>query len=88
MEQLEAEFEDGAIVVNRATTPDMVNYLKKASGIITEEKGEFCYAGIIGMALDIPVVTGAVGAASILKTGTVVTVDAAQGHVYSGAEKV
>lgn len=88
VEELEAEFEDGAIVVNRSTTPDMVNYLKKASGIITEEKGEFCYAGIIGMALDIPVITGASGAASILKTGTVITVDAAQGHVYSGAEKV
>lgn len=88
VEDLERDFEDGAIVVNSTTTPDMVGYLKKASGIITEEKGEYCYAAIIGMALDIPVITGASGAVKILKTGTVVTVDAAQGHVYGGAEKL
>ena len=85
LEDLERDFSDGDIVVNSVTTPDMVSYLKKAGGIVTEEKGEACYAAIIGMALDIPVITGAANATHILKTGTVVTVDAAQGHVYSGA---
>lgn len=85
LEDLERDFADGDIVVNSVTTPDMVSYLKKAGGIVTEEKGEACYAAIIGMALDIPVITGAANATHILKTGTVVTVDAAQGHVYSGA---
>ncbi|MBS7297798.1 MAG: pyruvate kinase [Eubacteriales bacterium] len=84
VEDLKKNFEDGAIVVNRTTTPDMVKYLKKASGIITEEKGTTCYAAIIGLALDIPVITGAKGASEILKTGTVITVDAAQGFVYGG----
>ncbi len=84
VEDLKKNFEDGAIVVNRTTTPDMVMYLKKAAGIITEEKGTTCYAAIIGLALDIPVITGAKGAMDILKTGTVVTVDAAQAFVYGG----
>lgn len=86
VEDLERNFDEGDIVVNSTTTPDMVGYLKKASGIVTEECGESCYSAIIGMALDIPVITGAPHATQILKNGTVVTVDAAQGHVYSGVE--
>ncbi len=88
LEDLEQNFEEGEIVVTKVTSPDMVGILKKASGIITEEKGEYCYAAIIGMALDIPVITGAANATNILKTGTVVTMDAAQGFVYGGAEKI
>ncbi len=87
LEELERNFTDGAIVVNSQTTPDMVSYLKKAGGIVTEEKGEACYAAIIGMALDIPVITGAANATRILKTGTVITIDAGQGYVYSGASQ-
>ncbi len=85
IEELQKNFVNGSIVVNRTTTPDMVGYLKKASGIITEETGSTCYAAIIGLALDIPVITGAQGATKILKTGTVITIDAAQGFVYGGA---
>lgn len=86
VEDLERDFEDGAIVINSVTTPDMVSYLKKASGIVTEESGEACYAAIIGMALDIPVITGAQNATRILKSGTVITVDASSGYVYNGSE--
>ncbi|MDO4618082.1 MAG: pyruvate kinase [Clostridia bacterium] len=85
VEELQKNFNDGDIVVNRKTTPDMVGYLKKASGIITEEMGATCYAAIIGLALDIPIITGATHATEILKTGTVITIDAAQGFVYGGA---
>lgn len=85
VEELEKSFTDGDIVVNKSTTPDMVGYLKKASGIVTEESGATCYAAILGLALDIPVITGASGATQILKNGTIITVDAAQGFVYGGA---
>ena len=64
----------------------MVPYLKKAGGIICEEEGEANNAAIIGLTLDIPVITGAKGATQILKTGTVVTMDANEGRVYSGME--
>ncbi|MBQ7793410.1 MAG: pyruvate kinase [Clostridia bacterium] len=86
--ELEKNFEDGDIVVNRVTTPDMVSYLKKAAGIITEEQGATCYAAILGLALDIPIITGAKNATEILKSGTVITVDAAQGFVYGGTERI
>ncbi len=85
-EELEKNFEDGDIVVNSKTTHDMVGFLKKASGIITEEEGDTCYAAILGLALDIPVITGAKNCTKILKSGTVVTIDASQGYVYGGAE--
>ena len=53
-----------------------------------EEGGVTNHAAIVGMTLDIPVITGAKGATSILKTGTIVTMDATRGLVYSGVTKV
>ncbi len=80
-DELKESFKAGDIVVTKNTTKDMVSFLKKASGIICEDSGD--NAAIIGMALDIPVITGAMGATKILKSGTVVTMDGAHGHVYS-----
>ena len=39
---------------------------------------------IVGQALGIPVIVGALGATKILKSGTTVTVDAKRGTVYCG----
>ena len=49
--------------------------------------GEDSHAAIVGQALGIPVIVGALGATKILKSGTAVTVDAKRGMVYCG-EKV
>lgn len=88
VEALKKDFKIGDIVVTSTATNDMVPILKKAGGIICEEAGEENHAAIIGMALDIPVITGAEYATKILKTGTVVTMDAERGYVYGGAEIV
>lgn len=88
VEELNEWFADGDIVVTREVTKNMVPILKKASGIISEEMGEANNAGVLAMALDIPVITGAVGATKTLKTGTTVTMDAGNGHVYSGTENI
>ena len=85
-ENLKNDFKAGSIVVLSETDKSMVPYLKKAGGIICEEEGEANNAAIIGLTLDIPVITGAKGATQILKTGTVVTMDANEGRVYSGME--
>lgn len=85
-ENLKNNFKAGSIVVLSETDKSMVPYLKKAGGIICEEEGEANNAAIIGLTLDIPVITGAKGATQILKTGTVVTMDANEGRVYSGME--
>ncbi len=85
IEDLRGRFKTGDIVVTKNTTKEMVPYLKKASGIVCEERGD--NAAIIGMALDIPVIIGAKGATQILNSGTVVTMDGVHGHVYNGWDK-
>lgn len=83
-EELEHSFHAGDILVVPQTDNEMMSKLKDAAGIITETGDRYSHAAIVGMALDIPVITAARNATSILKTGTFVTVDAEQGLVYSG----
>ena len=49
-----------------------------------ERFGRDSYAAVAGQLLGCPVIVGAVGATKILHSGTVVTVDAKNGVVYSG----
>lgn len=83
-----ALFKDGDILVTRETNNDMLDILKRCSGIITEADGTASHAAIVGMTLDIPVVTGVSGATAILKTGTTATLDGYRGIVYNGITKV
>ncbi len=87
IEELKKNFQEGKIAVVPNVTREMIPILKKSAGIICEDNSETNHASIIGMALDIPVINGAEGATKILKTGTVVTMDASHGYVYNGAEK-
>ncbi len=81
-------FNDGDILVMEQTSNELLPILKKASGIITESEGMATHAAIVGMTLDIPVITGAKNALAILKSGTVVTIDGHRGLVYSGVTKI
>lgn len=81
-------FKDGCILVTPYTTNEMVPILKRASGIIVEEDGSNNHAAIVGMALDIPVITAAENATKILKSGSVATIDSDRGIVYYGSPKL
>ncbi len=81
-------FVSGDILVISKTTNKLLEILKRARAIITEEDGTTSHGAIVGMTLNIPVITGAKGAVKILKSGTTVTVDSAKGLVYSGVIKV
>ena len=83
-EDLEKNFRAGDIVVVEQTTNEMVHKLKDAAGIITETGDRYSHAAVVGMTLEIPVITSARNATRILKSGTFVTMDAEQGIVYSG----
>ncbi len=87
-EQALREFNEGDILVAEYTCNDLLPILKKAGGIIVEEPGMTSHAAIVGLALDIPVITGAKGCTQILKSGTTVTIDGGRGLVYSGVTKV
>ncbi|MGN0149498.1 MAG: pyruvate kinase, partial [Clostridia bacterium] len=88
LDELRMNFTEGDILVTNEVTMAMIPVLKKASGIVSEEKGEANNAVVLAMALDIPVITGAVGATKILKSGTTITIDGSHGLVYSGTEHV
>ncbi len=76
-------FNEGDILVIPQTSNELLPILKKASGIITEQSGLNSHAAIVGLALDIPVIIGATQATDILKSGTVVLIDALRGIVSS-----
>ena len=83
-EDLEKKFRAGDIVVVEQTTNEMVHKLKDAAGIIIETGDRYSHAAVVGMTLEIPVITSARNATRILKSGTFVTMDAEQGIVYNG----
>lgn len=80
-------FKEGDILVIPQTSNRILNIIKKASGIITENGGMNSHAAIVGLALDKPVIVAAEHATQILKSGTTVTLDAARAIVFSGKEK-
>jgi pyruvate kinase len=80
-------FENGDILVIPKTSNSIINVLKGATAIITEQKGVYSHAAIVGLTRDIPVICGAENATEIIKNGTTVTVDATRGIVYSGVIK-
>ena len=81
-------FVNGNILVIKETNNEILSLLKSASGIITEKDGTDSHAAIVGLALDIPVIIGAENATSILRSGTVVTMDSEKGLVSAAAEKI
>lgn len=84
MKEAEENFRDGDILVIPKSSNRLLPILKRARAIVVEEEGVTTPAAIVGLTLDIPVLTGASGATSILKSGTTVTVDPNRGFVYNG----
>ena len=74
-------FKPGDILVISKTSNNLLDMLKDCAGIITEQDGEGSHAAIVGLALNKPVIVGAKGATEILRSGTIVTMDASRGIV-------
>lgn len=86
--EAEEVFEDGNILVAPYTSNEMLPVIKRASAVVVEESGTNTHAAIVGMALEMPVITGAENATQILKRGSVVTVDSDRGIVYYGSHSL
>lgn len=82
------EVTSGDILVTISTDRDFVPAMEKAAAVITETGGITSHAAIVGLNIGIPVIVGVDGAASILKTGEIVTVDGMRGVIYKGATRV
>lgn len=84
-EEAMRNFHPHDILVISRTTNNLLPLLKNASGIVTEDESANSHAAIVGLTLDIPVVIGAMNATNILKSGTIVTVDAERGVVSNSS---
>ncbi len=74
-------FHEGCVLVAADTSNAMMPYLRKAAAIVVESPDPACHAATVGLALEIPVVVGAENATRLLRTGSVVVVDADKGTV-------
>jgi pyruvate kinase len=79
------QFESGEILVVPTTSQEFVEAMRKAAGIITEESSLTSHAAVIGLRLGIPVIVGFPNATELIREGSIVTLDAQRGLVYSGA---
>lgn len=83
-DEMRQKFKGDEIIVIPSTSNKVIDLLRHARGIICEIDGDDSHAAIVGQALGIPVIVGALGATRILKNGTAVTLDAKRGMVYCG----
>ena len=79
-----SNFNTGDILVAKQTDNTFLPYLRKASGVIVECEGSACHASIAALTLEIPVIHSAESACSVLRTGTMITLDPISGYVYNG----
>lgn len=84
MEYPSDEFVKGEIFVAKFTDIDHIDKIQEASAIVVEEGGLTSHAAIVGVSLGIPVIVGAEGVLSKIKTGEEITLDIQRGTVYRG----
>lgn len=78
------KIKSGDILVAEMTNPSYVPAMRRASGIVTDAGGLTSHAAIVSRELGIPCIVGTGTATTLLKNGTMVTVDGRQGFVYLG----
>ncbi len=79
------DFNSGEILVAPSTNAGFIEIIRQAAGIITEEDSLTSHAAILGLRLGIPVIVGFKEATEVIREGSIVTLDAKRGSVYSGA---
>lgn len=82
------KIQEGDILVTKMTNPDMVVTMQKSKAIITDEGGMTAHAAIVSREIGIPCIVGTKEATKIFHDGQIVTVDGANGIIYSGEIKL
>lgn len=78
-------FNPGSILVAANTNADYVEAIRKAAGIVTEDESLTSHAAVIGLRLGVPVIVGVKDATSVIRDGTLLTLDVQRGVVFSGS---
>ncbi|MEB6200326.1 pyruvate kinase [Mammaliicoccus fleurettii] len=77
-----------SIVVTQSTDAEMVPYLEKAKGIVTEEGGLTSHAAVVGLNLGVATIVGVEDARQKVVDGTLITLDPKQHKIYEGYANV
>ena len=85
-DEVKSRFRPGMVLVVPETSNELLEYMKQASAIITEEGGMSSHAAIVGLALGKAVITGASGATTNVRDGAAIAVDCKNGTVRSMIE--
>jgi phosphoenolpyruvate synthase/pyruvate phosphate dikinase len=80
-DDVHGDFAPGTIVVSESTDPDLLPFLERAGGVLTEQGGVTSHAAIICRELGIPTVIGIEGLLGAVRDGDVLAVDAFRGTV-------
>ena len=81
MEEIKNKFQHGDVLVVPHTTNEMLDIIREAAAVISEESGMTSHAAVVGLTLDKPVIVGANCATRRLHDGDMVTVDCSRGVV-------
>ncbi|GGJ96901.1 pyruvate kinase [Lentibacillus kapialis] len=76
------------ILVTYGTDRDMMEAVKKAKAIVTQEGGLTSHAAVVGLSLGIPVIVGVKDVFDKIEDGTDITIDGAKGDIYRGHARV
>ncbi len=82
------QFNSGEILIAPHTDASYIDAMQKAAGIITEEGDANSHAAVLGLRLGIPVIVGVKNATSLIRSGTILTMDVQRGVVYSGPKSL
>ena len=75
----------GSVLVARHSSPELVRFMDKVSAIVTETGGIAGHMATIAREFNIPTITDASHATSMIRQGDTITVDADSAYVYRGA---
>jgi pyruvate kinase len=88
VEEAEAKFSPGDILVAQVTDRDLMPFIEKAAGMVVEEGGYTSHGAIVALNLEIPTVVGAKNATERIEDGTEITLDSNKGIIYEGRTRV
>lgn len=74
----------GEIVVVSTASRDMLSYLHRAGGVVTDYGGITSHVAIVLREMKVPCIVGTGNGTEKLKEGTIVTVDGKTGNIYQG----
>lgn len=77
-------FKNGNIIVSKFTNKEMMPYIKRAGGLVTEKAGYTSHGAVVGVSLAIPTIVGAKNITEKIKTGDIISINSTDGTISQG----